>query len=149
MTCMHPSQKGCGSAQHEEMPASRYVPLDPPMFSAEQRRQAAANMEERIRAESAPAAALRTSCDRHEEHEEGPAPPSGDVVEMITAEPAGSSSRPSRDPDIPNRRERPQGRQKPDASAPTAPVHLPRKGKSKRRQRKTSTKCKSQRSRSI
>ena len=41
----------------EGMPTSQYVPLDGPIFSEEQRRQAAANMEERIRAQTARAAA--------------------------------------------------------------------------------------------
>ena len=103
--------------QNEQMPTSRYVPLDQPIFSVAQRAQAAANMEERIRAQSARAAAFRTSSDRNEEGED-PAPPSGDVVEVITAG-AGSSSHPSRDPDTPNRRERPQGRKKREASEPT------------------------------
>ena len=103
--------------QNEQMPTSRYVPLDQPIFSAAQRAQAAANMEERIRAQSARAAAFRTSSDQNEEGED-PAPPSGDVVEVITAG-AGSSSHPSRDPDTPNRRERPQGRKKREVSEPT------------------------------
>ena len=46
-----------GPVQDVAMPASRYVPLDTPVFSEEQRRHAAANMEERIRAQSARSAA--------------------------------------------------------------------------------------------
>ena len=41
----------------KSMPTSQYVPLDGPIFSEEQRRQAAANMEERIRAQTVRAAA--------------------------------------------------------------------------------------------
>ena len=103
--------------QNEQMPTSRYVPLGQPIFSAAQRAQAAANMEERIRAQSARAAAFRTSSDQNEEGED-PAPPSGDVVEVITAG-AGSSSHPSRDAGTPNRREIPQGRKKREVSEPT------------------------------
>ena len=103
--------------QNEQKPASRYVPLDAPIFSEAQRAQAAANMEERIRAQSAHAAAFRISSDRYEERED-PAPLSGDVFEVITAG-AGSGSHPSRDPDTPSRRERPQGRKKREVNEPT------------------------------
>ena len=46
-----------GPVLDEGMPTSQYVPLDGPIFSEEQRRQAAANMEERIRAQTVRAAA--------------------------------------------------------------------------------------------